>query len=173
MQILGKKNEYFLPFSVYSSLIMSTKKNIEFMEVAIEQALSAAEHGEVPVGAVLVIDNQIIAKAGNQPVSGSDPTAHAEIIALREGARKLNNYRLPGSTLYVTLEPCSMCVGAMLHARVAKVVFGATDPKTGALVSRYHMGRDGRSNHTLEITGGILGEQCGLLLKDFFAKRRK
>lgn len=143
------------------------------MEVAIEQAISAAEQGEVPVGAVLVIDDQIIAKAGNRPVSTADPTAHAEIIALREGARKLGNYRLPGSTLYVTLEPCPMCVGAMLHARVAKVVFGATDPKTGALVSQYHMGRDSRSNHTLEVKGGILAEQCGRPLKTFFAKRRK
>lgn len=143
------------------------------MEVAIKQAISAAEHGEVPVGAVLVVNEKIIAKAGNRPVSGSDPTAHAEIIALRKGARQLNNYRLPGSTLYVTLEPCPMCVGAMLHARITEVVFGATDPKTGALISKYHMGRDGRSNHILEVTGGILAEQCGRLLKDFFANRRK
>lgn len=152
---------------------MSKSKNIEFMEVAIKQAISAAEHGEVPVGAVLVVNEKIIAKAGNRPVSGSDPTAHAEIIALRKGARQLNNYRLPGSTLYVTLEPCPMCVGAMLHARITEVVFGATDPKTGALISKYHMGRDGRSNHILEVTGGILAEQCGRLLKDFFANRRK
>ena len=158
---------------MYSLTIMSKSKNIEFMEVAIKQAISAAEHGEVPVGAVLVVNEKIIAKAGNRPVSGSDPTAHAEIIALRKGARQLNNYRLPGSTLYVTLEPCPMCVGAMLHARITEVVFGATDPKTGALISKYHMGRDGRSNHILAVTGGILAEQCGRLLKDFFANRRK
>jgi len=143
------------------------------MKVAIDQAISAAKQGEVPVGAVLVVNDQIIAKAGNHPISGSDPTAHAEIIALREAARQLKNYRIPGSTLYVTLEPCPMCVSAMLHARVAEVIFGATDPKTGALVSKYYMGRDGRSNHTLKVTGGILAEQCGRLLKDFFALRRK
>ena len=143
------------------------------MEIAIEQALAAAKKGEVPVGAVLVKNDKILAKAGNCPISNADPTAHAEIIALREGSRIMNNYRLPESTLYVTLEPCPMCVGAMLHARVATVVFGAADPKTGALVSRYNMGRDGRSNHTLEVIGGILDEQCGNILKDFFAKRRK
>ncbi len=148
-------------------------KDIAFMEIAIQQALSAAEQGEVPVGAVLVKKDQIIAKAGNRPLSESDPTAHAEILVLRKGARELNNYRLPGSTLYVTLEPCPMCVGAMLYARVARVVFGAADPKTGALISQYYMGRDGRSNHTLEVSGGILAKQCGTLLKDFFAKRRK
>ena len=143
------------------------------MEIAIEQALAAAVEGEVPVGAVLVINDQIIAKAANRPISNSDPTAHAEILALREGSRVTNNYRLPDSTMYVTLEPCPMCVGAMLHARVARVVFGAADPKTGALVSRYYMGRDGRSNHTLEVIGGILDERCGNILKDFFAQRRK
>jgi len=152
---------------------MSLKKDIKFIEIAIQQALAAAKEGEVPVGAVLVINNQILAKAGNRPISTSDPTAHAEIITLRKAAQVLNNYRLPESTLYVTLEPCPMCVGAMIHARLARVVFGAVDPKTGALVSRYHMGRDGRSNHTLEVTGGILAKQCGNLLKDFFAQRRK
>jgi tRNA(adenine34) deaminase len=152
---------------------MSNQKDIEFMEIAIQQAFSAAELGEVPVGAVLVKNDQIIAKAGNRPISNSDPTAHAEMLTLRESARKLNNYRILESTLYVTLEPCPMCVGAILHARVARVVFGAADPKTGALVSMYHMGRDGRSNHTLEVTAGILAEQCGNLLKDFFAQRRK
>ena len=143
------------------------------MEMAILQAHAAATLGEVPVGAVLVVDNQVIAQAGNCPISNSDPTGHAEIIALREGAKQTSNYRLPGSTLYVTLEPCPMCVGAMIHARVARVVFGATDPKTGALVSKYYMGRDGRSNHTLEVVGGILADKCGSLLKDFFAQRRK
>ena len=152
---------------------MVTKKDIEFMEIAIEQAIFSAELGEVPVGAALVKDGQILAKAGNSPVSKDDPTAHAEILALREAAQKIGNYRLPATTLYVTLEPCPMCVGAILHARLKRVVYGAVDPKTGALDSQYHMGRDGRSNHIIEVTGGILAEQCSRLLKDFFAKRRK
>jgi tRNA(adenine34) deaminase len=144
-----------------------------WMELALRQAELSGEAGEVPVGAVLVQDNRLLAEAGNMPISTSDPTAHAEIRVLRRAAARLGNYRLPDTTLYVTLEPCPMCAGAILHARVSRVVFGAADPKTGALTSLYRIGRDGKFNHTLEVCGGVLEESCAALLKDFFAARRK
>ncbi len=150
------------------------KSDTEWMEVALDLAKKAAIRGEVPVGAILIKEGNLIASGGNSPISSVDPTAHAEIKVLRKAAKQLSNYRLPGTTLYVTLEPCTMCVGAIIHARVQRVVFGAKDPKTGALVSRYTIGRDNLLNHALETCGGVLEEKCSALLKDFFrAKRQK
>ncbi len=143
------------------------------MKLALEMAVLAEKEGEVPVGAVLVGENDLIAGGCNCPRGSKDPTAHAEIIVLRKGAAIVDNYRLTGTTLYVTLEPCIMCMGALIHARVDRLVFGATDPKTGAAVSRYAIGTDGLLNHTLSITGGVLESECGALLKNFFAARRK
>ena len=144
----------------------------QWMRVALEQASATAGRGEVPVGAVLTAGDELIEAAGNSPIGLCDPTAHAEILALRRAAARIGNYRLTGTTLYVTLEPCIMCMGAIIHARVDRLVFGASDPKTGAAVSRYQIGSDGRLNHTLEITAGVLEAECSALLKDFFRLRR-
>ena len=143
-----------------------------WMAKALDYAREAGMQGEVPVGAVIVGEEGILAGGGNGPIGRNDPTAHAEIVVLREAAEKMSNYRLPATTLYVTLEPCLMCMGAMIHARVARLVYGAPDPKTGAASSVYAIGSDGRLNHDIEITGNILGEQCSQLLKDFFRSRR-
>ena len=145
----------------------------KYMAQAILLAAAAADNGEVPVGAVLVKDEEIVATGSNSPITDSDPTAHAEIIALRKAGASLNNYRLPETTLYVTLEPCIMCMGAILHARIKRLVFGAYDPKTGAAVSRYTIGSDGLLNHTLTIEGGVYEKECAGLIRDFFKKRRK
>ncbi len=142
------------------------------MALALAEARHAADLGEVPVGAVLVLDDEIIARAGNNLIAAGDPVGHAEIRALRMAAGELGNYRLPGTTLYVTLEPCPMCAAAMIHARIERLVFGATDPKGGGVVSKYQIGRDGRLNHGFAISGGILADKCALILKEFFQKRR-
>ena len=142
------------------------------MRTALAEARAAHVANEVPVGAVVVVDGAIIGQAHNAPIALADPTAHAEVLALRDAARKLGNYRLPGATLYVTLEPCAMCCGAALHARVARVVYGALDPKAGAIVSRHRLLNDGRSNHRIETIGGVLESECGALLKAFFEARR-
>jgi len=144
----------------------------QFMQQAIEQAHLAAIAGEVPVGAVLVRDGQVISKAFNQPITNHDPSAHAEMLALRQAALTEQNYRLPGTTLYVTLEPCAMCAGAMLHARVDRIVFGAPDPKTGAAGSVVDLFAMKQINHQTSIEGGIMGDECGQLLKNFFKGRR-
>ncbi len=145
----------------------------EFMKRALSLAEKAALSGEVPVGAVLVsAEGKILAEAFNRPISLCDPTAHAEIIALREGARQLKNYRLLGTTLYVTLEPCPMCAGALVYARVRRLVFGAFDPKAGACGSVYNIVNDERLNHRLEVTGGVLAEEAVALLKNFFKEKR-
>jgi tRNA(adenine34) deaminase len=143
-----------------------------FMQLALEQAQQAWDLGEVPVGAVVVKDGEVIAVGCNQPIGRHDPTAHAEIVALRAAAEKLGNYRLPGCELYVTLEPCVMCSGAMMHARLAKVVFGASDPKTGACGSVLNLFEQELLNHHTEIVGGVMAEECGAMLKNFFAARR-
>jgi len=143
-----------------------------FMRLALEQAQQAWNLGEVPVGAVVVRDGEVIAVGCNQPIGRHDPTAHAEIVALRAAAEKLGNYRLPGCELYVTLEPCVMCSGAMMHARLAKVVFGAADPKTGACGSVLNLFGQEQLNHHTEIVGGVMAEECGAMLKNFFAARR-
>ncbi len=147
--------------------------DILFMKQAHLLAESAARKGEVPVGALITLDNDIVGKGENCPIKSNDPSAHAEIIALRNAAEKLINYRIPGTTLYVTLEPCVMCMGAIIHARVQRVVFGAYDPKTGAAESRYSIGNDNLLNHHLEISGGIYEKGCSSLIKNFFKARRK
>ena len=144
-----------------------------FMARALELAGLAAEAGEVPVGAVLVHDGEIIAEGRNRPIGDSDPTAHAEIVALREAGRITGNYRLSGATLYVTLEPCAMCVGAMIHARVARLVYGARDPKTGAAGSVFALTETDQLNHRIATEGGLMEEACGELLRQFFRQRRK
>ena len=147
--------------------------DILFMQQALLLAKSAAKNAEVPVGAVITLNNDIVGKGENCPIRSNDPSAHAEIIALRNAAKNLQNYRIPGTTLYVTLEPCIMCMGAIIHARVERVVFGAYDPKTGAAGSLYSIGRDNLLNHRIEITGGILKDESSSLLKNFFRTRRK
>ncbi len=144
-----------------------------FMRLAAEEALLAASAGEVPVGAVVVRMGEVIATGRNQPVAAHDPSAHAEMIALRAAAAKLGNYRLPDCELYVTLEPCAMCAGAMLHARLKKVIFGAYDPKTGAAGSVINLFDQPRLNHQTVLQGGVLQDECGALLKNFFAQRRR
>ena len=142
------------------------------MQQALDLAAQAALAGEVPVGAIVVKDNVIIGRGFNQPIGQHDPSAHAEINALRDAARQLGNYRLPGCELYVTLEPCAMCAGAMMHARIARVIFGAADPKSGAAGSVIDLFSEARLNHHSEVVGGVLAEQCGRILSEFFAQRR-
>jgi tRNA(adenine34) deaminase len=151
---------------------MSDAPSAAFMRLALEQARHAWDLGEVPVGAVVVKDGVVIARGYNQPIGKHDPTAHAEIVALRAAAEVLGNYRLPGCELYVTLEPCVMCSGAMMHARLARVVYGATDPKTGACGSVVDLFGQDRLNHHTEVSGGVMAEECGAMLKSFFAARR-
>jgi tRNA(adenine34) deaminase len=143
-----------------------------FMQLALAQAQVARDLGEVPVGAVVVKDGVVIATGYNRPIGSHDPTAHAEIMALRAAAQALGNYRLPGCELYVTLEPCVMCAGAMMHARLARVVYGATDPKTGACGSVVNLFEQEKLNHHTGLSGGVMAEQCAALLKLFFAERR-
>jgi len=144
----------------------------QFMEQALEQAQYAALAGEVPVGAVIVRNGEVISKAFNQPITNHDPSAHAEMLALRQAALAAENYRLPGTTLYVTLEPCIMCAGAILHARVDRIVYGAADPKTGAAGSVLDVFSSKQINHQTVIEGGMMAQECGQLLRDFFKERR-
>ena len=144
----------------------------QWMARALELAARAESEGEVPVGAILVRDGQVIGQGWNAPISGSDPTAHAEICALRMAARQAGNYRLPGATLYVTLEPCAMCTGAMIHARIARLVFGATEPRAGAVVSHLSLLEEEHFNHRVEWTGAVLAERCATMLQAFFRARR-
>lgn len=144
-----------------------------WMRQAIIIAQAAAARGEVPVGAIVVKDDVIVGRGGNQPIAADDPTAHAEIVALREAGAALGNYRLPGCSLYVTLEPCAMCAGAIMHARIARVVFGAHDPKTGACGSVVDLFAQPRLNHHATVSAGVLAKECAGLLSDFFAARRK
>lgn len=144
-----------------------------WMRQALDQARNAWALGEVPVGAVVVRDGEVIATGFNQPIGNHDPTAHAEIMALRAAATILGNYRLPGCELFVTLEPCAMCAGAMMHARLARVVYGATDPKTGACGSIVDLFAQEKLNHHTQLVGGVLADECGALLREFFAERRR
>ncbi len=143
------------------------------MRLAIDQAHNAATVGEVPVGAVLIRDGKVLATGYNHPIGMHDPTAHAEIRAMRAGAELLGNYRLPGCELYVTLEPCAMCAGAIMHARIGRLVFGARDPKTGACGSVTDLFALRSINHHTAVDSGVLGDECGALLSDFFASRRR
>jgi len=142
------------------------------MKLAIREAKKSFLIDEVPVAAIIVMDNKVISRAHNQSISKNDPTSHAEINALRNAAKKVGNYRLTGATLYVTLEPCAMCYGAIVHARISRLVFGAYDPKTGVCGSSLNLHEQAYFNHTPQITGGILEEECSLILKDFFKERR-
>ena len=142
------------------------------MTEALQLARQAEAAGEVPVGAVVVLEGQIIGRGHNQPISASDPTAHAEIVAMRDAANRIGNYRLPGAELFVTLEPCAMCAGAIVHARIARVVFGATDPKAGAAGSVMNLFAEAKLNHAPQCEGGVLGEHGADLLRAFFAARR-
>lgn len=142
------------------------------MRQALELAQQAALVGEVPVGAIIVKDGEIIGRGSNAPIAKHDPTAHAEILALRDAAHRIGNYRLVGCDLYVTLEPCLMCVGAMLHARISRVIFGASDLKTGAAGSVLNVFEEKRLNHHAELVGGVLAAECGSVLSQFFAARR-
>jgi tRNA(adenine34) deaminase len=154
-------------------MISSTsEQDLQFMREALVQAREAEAIGEVPVGAVVVKDGQIIGRGFNAPISRHDPSAHAEMMALRDAARHLGNYRLVGCELFVTLEPCVMCVGAMFHARIARVVYGARDPKTGAAGSVFNLFTMAQLNHHARIEGGMLAEECSKVLTDFFARRR-
>ena len=143
-----------------------------WMNEALALARAAQARGEVPVGAIVVMDGAIIGRGGNASIAGNDPTAHAEIAALREAARALGNYRLPGGELFVTLEPCAMCAGAIMHARIARLVYGAADPKTGACGSVVDLFALPRLNHHTTVTGGVAAGECGKLLSAFFASRR-
>jgi tRNA(adenine34) deaminase len=143
------------------------------MRLALEQAELASAEGEVPVGAVVVAGRRVLAAAHNLPISLRDPTAHAEMLAIRDAAAHLGEYRLDDTSIFVTLEPCIMCIGAILNARVAQLYYGARDEKAGALGSVYDIGRDGRLNHRVEVYGGILSAECGQMLRDFFETRRR
>ena len=143
-----------------------------WMEQALQLASKAEQQGEVPVGAVIVKDNQLIAEGWNQPIQAHDPSAHAEMMAIRSAGQVLNNYRLPGTTLYVTLEPCPMCVGAIIHARIQRLVFGAYDPKTGAAGSVFQLLDAPQHNHQVACSGGVLEDACSEQLRNFFRHRR-
>jgi tRNA(adenine34) deaminase len=142
------------------------------MDMALAEARKAEAAGEVPVGAIVVFNDAVIGSGFNQPISSADPTAHAEVVAMREAARTLKNYRLPGTTLYCTVEPCMMCAGAMIHARIARLVFGTPDPKAGSAGSIYNVLTDPRLNHRVEVVCGAREEECGAILREFFARRR-
>ncbi len=145
----------------------------KWMQYAIIEANIAKDKGEVPVGSIIVQNNQVIAKAHNSPISKNDPTAHAEIEVLRKAGAKLHNYRLPKTTLYVTLEPCAMCLGAMIHARIERVVFGASDPKSGVCGSTIDLSSESIFNHQISVSGGVLEHECKNILQSFFKLRRK
>lgn len=151
---------------------MFTERDYFWMRHAISLAETAAKNQEVPIGAVLTLNDELISEGLNCPIHDCDPSAHAEMIALRTGGKRMNNYRLVNTTLYVTLEPCVMCVGAIVHARVQRVVFGAHDPKAGAVASVFGLGETEQFNHRVKYEGGLLSEECGKLLKEFFQKRR-
>ncbi len=144
----------------------------KWMRLALEEAALAASAGEVPVGAVIIGGEEILARGHNSPIALSDPSAHAELLAIRRAAAALGNYRLTGTTLYITLEPCLMCAGAIIQARIGRIVFGAADPKNGAAVSLYRLFEDPRLNHSVEVTGGVLREECAEILSGFFREKR-
>jgi len=155
-----------------SVMNVDTAEDARYMALALEEARRAESEGEVPIGAVVLLDGRIIGRGRNRVIADSDPTAHAEMLALREAATEMGNYRLTGAALYVTLEPCPMCCGAAVNARVARVIYGATDPKAGAAQSLYRLLEDRRLNHRAAVTAGVLGEECGAILSEFFHKRR-
>jgi tRNA(adenine34) deaminase len=153
-------------------LIIDRSQDQRFMREALELAAEGAARGEVPVGAVLVQDGEVIGRGFNCPISTSDPSAHAEMVAIRAASQAVSNYRLPGSTLYVTLEPCAMCAGLIVHSRVQRIVFGASEPRAGMAVSRGQFFDQAFLNHRVLVEGGVLAEECGAMLKAFFKARR-
>ena len=155
------------------SVIIDRSQEERFMREALALAALGAERGEVPVGAVLVVDGEIVGRGFNCPISSHDPSAHAEMVAIRDAAQALSNYRLPGSTLYVTLEPCSMCSGLIVHSRIGRVVYGATEPKAGVVESRGRFFEQGFLNHRVLVEGGLLAAECGAILSEFFRLRRQ
>ncbi len=152
--------------------VMGMDKDEQFMRLALAEAEKAFSEGEVPVGAVIVRDGEVVASAHNGPIGLKDPSAHAEILALRSAAAREGNYRLTGTTLYVTIEPCLMCAGALIHARVSRLVFGAPDPKGGAVASLYRVLDDNRLNHRIGVIGGVLAEECSEIMSRFFRQKR-
>lgn len=152
---------------------MPTANDLNWMQAALALAAKAESLGEVPVGAVVVKDNQIVGEGWNHPISGNDPTAHAEIMALRNAAQRLENYRLTGCTLYVTIEPCTMCAGAMIHSRIARLVYGASEPKAGVVASNGQLLDGEHFNHRLDYEGGVMGEACSEIISGFFQRRRE
>jgi tRNA(adenine34) deaminase len=154
--------------------VLNVEKTDQYwMQLALEQAQLGAAVGEVPVGAVLVKDNELIASGFNQPISAHDPTAHAEVVALRAAAHQLNNYRLPDTTLYVTIEPCAMCAGALVHARIKRLVYGAAEPRAGAIVSAVNLLDGEQFNHRIDVEGGVLAAQCSAIMQTFFRDKRR
>ncbi len=154
-------------------MIIDRSRDEHFMQLALEQAKLGGLRGEVPVGAVVVQEGEVVGSGFNCPISTRDPSAHAEMVAIRAAAARLDNYRLPGSTLYVTLEPCSMCAGLIVHSRIARVVYGTTEPKAGVAVSRGQFFQQDFLNHRVLVEGGVLAEACSSLLSDFFKARRQ
>jgi tRNA(adenine34) deaminase len=152
--------------------LLSAGADDDFMRAALELGREARRRGEVPVGAIVVLDGVVIGEGFNRPIGTHDPTAHAEIVALRDAAKQIGNYRLVGATVYVTIEPCQMCVGAMIHARIARLVYGTREPKAGAIESAMRAHEHPSLNHRLEATGGVLEEECRALIQEFFAERR-
>ncbi|WP_428820676.1 tRNA adenosine(34) deaminase TadA [Microbulbifer sp. MCCC 1A16149] len=151
---------------------MATPRDYMFMQQALALAAKGAELGEVPVGALVVLDGEVIGEGFNQPISSSDPSAHAEVKALRDAASRQNNYRLPGATLYVTIEPCTMCFGTLIHARIARLVYGAAEPRAGVVASQLQLAEKTFFNHKIEVEGGVMAAEAGALVREFFQKRR-
>lgn len=154
-------------------MIIDRSRDHEFMQLALDLAAQGATLGEVPVGAVVVADGEVVGSGFNCPISGSDPSAHAEMVAIRAAAQAAGNYRLPGSTLYVTLEPCSMCAGLIVHSRIARVVYGALEPKAGIVQSQGQFFSQGFLNHRVVVEGGVMAAECGEVLSEFFKRRRE
>lgn len=154
-------------------MTIDTAEDRRWMRYALDLASQAQALGEVPVGAVIVQDGKVLGEGFNQPISGQDPTAHAEIVAIRQAAQQIENYRLVGATLYVTLEPCTMCVGAMVHGRIERLVYGTEEPKAGAVKSATELLNAPWFNHQVDVSGGVLAEECGQQLSDFFRQRRE
>lgn len=159
-------------FSLAEAGAVDPEADDRFMRLALEEARRAAAAGEVPVGAVVVLEGEVLGRAHNASVGLSDPTAHAEVLGLRHAAAKVGNYRLPGAALYVTVEPCAMCAGALLHARIARLIYGAADPKAGAVASVLRLLETPGLTHRVAVTAGLRGEECGALVRDFFQARR-
>ena len=157
----------------YTLIMEDSEKDIAFMREALCEAERAEALGEVPIGAVIVVDGEVVARGHNLKETSKDPTSHAEVVAIREAALKKDAWRIEGSTLYVTLEPCLMCIGAMVQARITRLVFGPMDPKAGAVGSLYDISKDDRLNHRLEVTSGLLADEGSQILKDFFSKLRE